>query len=295
MKIKSCIRIIITVCFMLSIKVSTVYGGVSEDNMQFLKINPSAREAGIGDGYTGLGDSVNAVFYNPAGLINLSKVEISLMHMMYVAETSYEYGALVIPVNEKLKIGIHAIYLNYGVMTGTLEDNTGMYAGTNGSFTPYNLAAGLSFGYEILNGMGIGGSLKYAVEDIAGSRISGIFGDIGMICRIENIGLGASLCNMGGTADGDKPPAIVRAGVTSKFKILSDDDLLVAFGANYVLASGKVTESIGTEYWYEGLIGIRGSYGIGHDAGNINIGAGVRSNLGEGIIYGVDYNLNLLG
>ena len=91
---------------------NTIYAGVGTESMQFLKIKPSARAASLGDSFVSIANDVNATFYNPAGLTQLEDVEISLMHMVYVADMGYEFGTVVFPVGEKLRIGAYVIFMN---------------------------------------------------------------------------------------------------------------------------------------------------------------------------------------
>src|SRR3989339_411566 len=128
----------IIICICLIYQASYIFAGVGTESLQFLKIKPSARVASIGDGYVGLADDSNASFYNPAGLARLTTPEISLMHLAYIGETSYEYAAGVIPAGKNMTLGAYVIYLNYGSITKTTEDNTGVYSGTAGAFNPNN-------------------------------------------------------------------------------------------------------------------------------------------------------------
>jgi len=175
----------IIICICLIYQASYIFAGVGTESLQFLKIKPSARVASIGDGYVGLADDSNASFYNPAGLARLTTPEISLMHLAYIGETSYEYAAGVIPAGKNMTLGAYVIYLNYGSITKTTEDNTGVYSGTAGAFNPNNIAGGLSLGYKLGESLNVGAGLKYASEDIDGSSVSGIMGDVGVLYRIE--------------------------------------------------------------------------------------------------------------
>jgi len=269
---------------------TAVFAGVGTESLQFLKIKPSARVASLGDGFVGLADDSNASFYNPAGLAALRTPEISLMHLAYIGETSYECVTGLVPAGKNLTLGGYVIYLNYGSINKTGEDGSGVYSGTNGAFNPYNLAGGVSAGYKLSQNLSVGAGLKYAAEDIDGNSISGIMGDAGVLYTLEGIGIGASLSNIGAGSS----PMMVRLGVSTKLSLMNDDDFIVALGGNYVPASGKTVESIGVEYCYDSFIIIRGSYGIGYDVNNVNVGAGVKQNL-EGLLFGLDYNFSLFG
>ena len=281
----------IVIVFLFS---TAVFAGVGTDSLQFLKIRPSARAASIGDGFVGLADDSNASFYNPAGLASLRTPEISLMHLSYIGETGYEYVTGLLPAGKDFTLGAYIIYLNYGSITKTTEDSSGIYSGTNGAFTPYNLAGGVSVGYRLNESLNVGVGIKYASEDIDGSSVSGIMADVGVLCNLEGTGVGISISNIGGNIGADKSPMLMRMGVSTKFSVLADDDLTAVLGGNYVLASGKTVESAGAEYCYDSFASVRGSFSIGDDSNNINLGAGVKQNI-EGMTCGLDYNFSLFG
>lgn len=271
-----------------------LYSGIGIESFQFLKINPDARGASINDGFVAVADSANSLYYNPAGLTSLDNIAVSLMHMMYFAETSYEYAALGIPLGDKLKAAISIAYLNYGSIDLTAEDSLGVYTGSTSTFNPYNLALTGGLGFKLTKTMSLGASLKYALEDIAGGSSSGIMADAGVKLNTEDFLLGAAIYNVGSSSDGGSTPLMGRVGIASRFTLVDPSDLTVAGGVNYILASGKGSGSVGAEYIYESSLVFRGSYEMGKDINGMNVGIGLKSNMGD-MGYCVDYNLAFLG
>ena len=88
----------------LILVVSSIYA-VNENagttGFTFLKVYYSARAAAMADAYTGLSDDASAVFFNPAGLIQLQSSQVSVTYMSYFE--GIQCGSLVyaIPMNEK--------------------------------------------------------------------------------------------------------------------------------------------------------------------------------------------------
>ena len=268
------------------------FAGTGTDAMSFLKINPSARGASIGDGFVSIVDDVNAVFYNPAGLSQLNDMQFSLMHMLYMAETSYEYASFAMPAGDNLSLGAYVIYLNYGSIDKTTEDLNGVYSASNGSYNPSDMAVAISGSYK-LGDLSIGLTAKYATETIDAVSISGVLFDAGILTNLMGIKVGATMCNVG-TAGSDKAPMHARLGGSGKLQILAEEDLTVAAGADYVFAGGKVTASAGVEWKYENFLFLRGSYSPLSDADTLNLGLGFRQDLG-GFIGEVAYNFSMLG
>src|SRR6185503_601516 len=60
---------------------------------QFLKFGAGARAEGMGEAYTVLAQDATALYWNPAGLSSVEHWGLSLMHMVGVEETSFEYGS----------------------------------------------------------------------------------------------------------------------------------------------------------------------------------------------------------
>jgi len=277
----------------LACTVTFALAGTGTDALNFLKIKPSARGASIGDGFVAISDDVNAAFYNPAGLTQISDLEFSLMHMIYMAETSYEYASFAMPAGEDFTIGAYVVYLNYGSIAKTTEDINGMYQASTSSYSPNDMCVALSGALKLGEGLSFGLNVKYASESIDTSNITGIMADAGLLTEIEDIKIGASIYNIG-TVSADKAPMGVRFGGSTKLMAMEEDDLTVAAGVNYVMASSKVSGSLGAEWNYENFLFLRGSYSLMTDADSLNVGVGVKQDLGD-MIGEVAYNFSMLG
>jgi len=273
-----------------------VFAGTGTETMQFLKIKPSARATSLGDSFVSIANDASATFYNPAGLAQLDNMEISLMHMAYIAETSYEFGTIVLPAGDKLRIGAYIIFLNYGSVVKTTEDSSGIFSGNSGSYTPYDLSAAVSMGYRLSGNFNVGFNIKMALSSIDDKSLNGIMGDAGVLWKVtDEISVGGILYNIGGVMqNGDASPLTGKLGVSTKLSLMEENDLTAGVGFNYVNASAKLSESIGAEYCFRDMFSVRAGYGIGSDADGINIGAGLKQDLG-GMTGTLDYNFSMLG
>ena len=272
---------------------ASLFAGAGTDSLNFLKVKPSARGASIGDGFVAVSDDVNAVFFNPAGLTQISDMEFSLMHMVYMAETSYEYTAFAMPVGEDIRLGAYVVYLNYGSIARTTEDGSGNYIASTSTYSPSDLAVAFSIASKLGSDLSVGLNIKYACESLDTLSITGIMADVGLLTEIEGVKVGASVYNLG-TVSADRAPTGVRVGGSSKFMAMTDNDLTLAAGINYILASAKISGSLGGEWKYDNFLFLRGSYSLMTDADSLNLGVGVKQDLG-GLIGEVAYNFSLLG
>ena len=285
-------RIITGVIFIVLLS-NIALAGVGTESMQFLKIKPSARGASLGDGFVAVSDDVNAVFFNPAGLTQISALEISLMHMVYMADTSYEYASLAMPIGDNLRFGAYIIYLNYGSISKTSEDNTGMYQSSTESFSPNDLAVALSGAIRLGSNISLGVNLKYASESIDTLSLTGIMADAGILADLDGIKVGSSVYNIG-VGNISNSPMGIRLGISSKIMLMAENDLTVALGSNYVPAISKMSGSIGVEWGYEEFLFLRSSYSLMSDSDSVNIGGGLKQDFG-GMTGEIAYNFSMLG
>src|SRR3989338_9629171 len=65
---------------------------------QFLKIAPGARPSGMGEAFAGVADDLHAIYYNPAGLASLQRVEVTGMHNSHFQGINYEFAAMSLPL-----------------------------------------------------------------------------------------------------------------------------------------------------------------------------------------------------
>ncbi len=77
-------NIIITACFIaVAVSFSNAVDGFGSTGAQILNLNSSARVTAMGNANAGLADDLNAVIYNPAGLVQLYGTELQFSHLMY--------------------------------------------------------------------------------------------------------------------------------------------------------------------------------------------------------------------
>lgn len=107
---------------------------------QFLKIAAGARGAGLGEAYSALADDAFALDWNPAGLINIKKNSMTVMHAPYLAGTFADYFAYAETAGDMGSWGLGVKYMNYGKINRT--DSSGLVLG---HFTPYDVALSVGF------------------------------------------------------------------------------------------------------------------------------------------------------
>ncbi len=83
---------------------STTVGQIESDNTafgttaaEFLLLPATARGAALGGSFAALATDVSALYFNPAGLSQMSRPGMLASSMSYVADTRYQYVALAVP------------------------------------------------------------------------------------------------------------------------------------------------------------------------------------------------------
>ena len=280
---------------MLILIISSVCtAGSGTSALTFLRIAPSARAASMGETFTAVADDVNASYWNPAGTANLETMQLSFMHMFYWDSSSYEYLAFAYPLNDKLKLGAHLACLNYGTIDKTLAGNSTVV----GSFSPFDLVLAATAAYKLSGTLQAGVNIKFVTQTIDTDSVSILAFDGGLLYEIpsllEAVGgrdfvIGAALSNLGGTVNGDSLPLTLRGGVSAKFGIQSENDLLLAATACYPFDSGALSENLGAEFSPEKEFVIRAGCKFGYDAGSFTAGLGYRGAIYGAFNFAVDY------
>lgn len=279
---------------LILISVTLVDAGVGTSALPFLRISPSARAEGMGATFVAVADDASASYWNPAGIANLDVMNLTLMHLIYVDSSSYELLAFNYPLSNQLKLGAHIIYLNYGSMEKTIETSSGAFGGSSGTFSSFDLGIAASVAYKFSEELQLGLNAKYAMQSIDTDTVTAVIADVGALYKldflVENLLLGLSLSNVGTKVKDDNLPTTLRGGVSMKFSILQDKDLLAAVTAYYPFESGKIAENVGAEYWYDKMFGVRLGYKIGYDAGSFTAGVGFKYVLPDMFGYQIDYS-----
>lgn len=140
----------------------------------FLKLGVGARAIGMGEAYSAVADEASALYWNPAGLKQISGGSLLLMHSVYLEESFLDYAAYGHNLGNAGAVGLGVQYLSAGKITETDLSGT-----TLGSFTPNDLAISLGYANTIA-GFKLGISGKFIQSKIIDSA-SALAADLGII------------------------------------------------------------------------------------------------------------------
>lgn len=230
-------QIILTALFTVAIYI-TCYGlGAGTSNADFLKIGVGARPSAMGETYVGIADDSNGIYWNPAGITAIDKWNITFMHLVWFANSGYDYFSLVFPLDNTLNLGIAANFFWVPGFDSTSTNPFGPILGQTAM--SYDLAVSVSAAKILGNlytsdftigNISVGGNLYIISRKILDETLPASFGiDLGIIGNItENIKLGLTLQDVGTAINDDPSPFNVRVGVSSDFKFTKELGLLAA-------------------------------------------------------------------
>ena len=156
----------------------------------FLKVAPDAQFVGMGDVGTAASEGVSALFYNPAGLINVQDYEAMFTHSEWLADIKFEYVAVTFPVSEATQMAISFTHFAYPEMeVTTIEEPDGNGAEFGASET----AIGVSFAKRLLKTVDFGFTVKAISQKIWDMEANAIAVDAGVKYHTPVKGLIAAL------------------------------------------------------------------------------------------------------
>ncbi len=286
----------------------------------FLEIGVGARAQAMGGAYVALANDASAMYWNPAGISRLDRIEVMFTFSDWLVDTRHTYAGIVFPLE-----GIGAIGAN--VTSFGMPDQPvrviGQEEGTGEFYSAGDFALGVSFAYNFTDRFSLGISTKYINERIWHTSANGFALDIGALYQTQWKGLrmGFSLSNFGtnlqlsgrdllNAVDPDKNnsgveninvnystgefplPLIFRFGLSQQFEVITEHHRITV-SADVSHPSNNVESiNIGLEYMLYKMIAMRAGYESLFDQDRINgltFGLGISADVYGGIGTYFDY------
>jgi outer membrane protein OmpA-like peptidoglycan-associated protein len=238
-------KLIIAIIAVISLYSYIFAGNFGTNTAEFLKINPEAAPAGMGEAYIAIAEGTNALQYNPAGLAIMDRGEATATHLWWFQQINMEHVAAGFPLAYGFGVGASVLWINYG----SFDSTGGVMPPVDVQNGVINIGVGKSFGDNIHLGVNFRG----LYEDFMGSASLGFSSDAGALIYLgsRNFTFGITAKNMGflsGTED--SLPVEIGAGLGFRLfngtfdylnadvdvsKILNTDNVYVGAGAEYYL------------------------------------------------------------
>ncbi|MEI7542949.1 MAG: PorV/PorQ family protein [bacterium] len=286
-------RVSIVIVFIISsVNIFALGGGTS--NADFLKIGVGGRPSAMGEAYTGVADDANGAFWNPAGLTAVDHMTVSLMYLIWFADTYYTTASAVIPMNAENTLGLSIYYLGVPAFDST-KNSSGFFSGLGEVPASYDLAITGSYARLLgdicakdftISNISLGVNLSLIKRAIMGVDLdSTMLVDIGFMANItDDLKLGLVVKGIGSATKGDQSPLSVNMGMSYNIAEIKDISILLAADLIKPLdttnSSYNVWNSgIGVELVAYKIFALRAGYKFGHERetsrSSFTIGAGV--------------------
>jgi hypothetical protein len=245
----------------------------------WIKLASSARLAAMGDAGSALVGELDSQNLNPAALAGMSGQQFTLMHNIYVLDSSLEHVGYGMQLFEGAGLALSGDYLNFGAVDKYKVVGSGLVA--DGSVNPSAWAANLGYGQKIF-GLALGANVKMISQDLGGAASSAFAGDLGLQWSVGNEEVSGTLAaayqNVGTTLDGAQLPQGLKLGArVSKSLGFASVNLLGDFSALEADA-GIGSTGLGLELMGKELYALRGGYKLMSNggAGGLTLGGGLR-------------------
>ncbi len=286
----------------------------------FLEIGAGARAQAMGGAFTAIANDATAMYWNPAGISRLGRMEATFNYANWFLDTQYAYTGLVAPIGSSMAVGVNVTHFGFGeqpVRTIDRPEGTGEVYGAS------DLALALAFGMNLTDRFSFGVNLKYINQSIWHESASGFAIDMGALYdtplpglklgfAIQNFGTDMRLSGRDIRRAYDPDPASYG---NDAINVLYEMDsfslpLKFSFGAAYqvnlaknhsvllatdVLHPGNNTESIniGMEYSAYRMFQLRAGYESLQEQDSISgltLGGGLQYNIQRSMTFCLDYS-----
>ena len=145
--------------------------GVSEAGLVYLLMEPGSRSGGMGQAYVAQVDDAFAGYWNTGAMAFSRNTQFALMHTNWLGDIFpdiyYEYLGFNTYVEGTGTIGFNVLFLTYGEQDAYDENQV-----FNGTFSSWEMAPTVTYGYQLSKNLGIGGAFKFIHSDLAPKKVT---------------------------------------------------------------------------------------------------------------------------
>jgi len=225
----------------------------------------------MGEAFVAVADDPSAVYWNPAGLRQMKRIDVLGMQSFWLLDMSYQYVAAALP-SPLGAFGVTAAYSSSGKIPRYEEfRKVGEYSAYDAAGTAAYAGRVPGLGFGTLD---FGLALKYLQQQIDSFQARGFAGDVGLLYKaplpIVDLKVGLALQNVGPSVKfiekTDPLPLNVKAGLAAKV-----GPVTLAADANKP-RDNSFRLNVGAEGVILGLLALRAGY---NTANSFTAGAGV--------------------
>ena len=277
------------------------FAKVGTYSLPFLKIGPSARAVGMAGAFTAIANDASATYWNPAGMVDITRTAVSLEQTFWPADIQLSYASAVFAL--PFLPGTWGVAARALSLDPQKERTVFLPEGTGKEFDAGDMSFGLSYAQFFTDKFSAGGTVHFVHSGLAEKSVNTYVVDFGLIYRIGYMGmrLGMMIQSLGGKINYDSR----EAKIPTTFKVgLS----MAAYqrGAHSLLGVGEFshpsdnteTVNLGAEYGFNQFFYLRGGYNFGYDSKGAAAGLGLKIDTTQTSNLNFDYgweDLDFLG
>jgi len=267
-----CVKFLLTKGFFYLFNVNflltnTVFGAFTGGQpAQFLQYGAGARSFSMGAAFYSVSDDASATYWNPAGLSQLTRKEITALHIELFpgTDTRYDFISFVYPTPKLGVFGANIIRLFSGGFEKVniqIDPKQGIIdIKTLDKFDDIQTAFTAAYGKKVLENISIGVATKFIQRSLDNIKDFIFTFDAALLMqginpKFPNLNIGFGIKNLLTQSfdTEDKLPLIVRFGISNRFL---KDKLLLSFDLEKNLKA-QPTWCVGTEYNIVNFLALR--------------------------------------
>lgn len=184
--------------FIILMSVAYSQNNVATTSAAFLEIGPGARSLGMGSAYVSVANDASSLYWNPAGIVNISRPEVQSFYTPWLVETQYYYNTAVVPMGTYGNLGFSFTAITMDEMiVRTVQDPEPSEYGQK--FDAGNISMGIAYAKKLTDRFSFGFQTKFIQESIWQMSAQGFAVDIGtLFITKRDLRIGMSVSNFGG-------------------------------------------------------------------------------------------------
>ncbi len=256
--------------------------------LEFMSYGAGARSLAMGAAFVGVADDASATYWNPAGLSQITRKELTLLKATLFAETTYDFYSFVMPSKKGGSAwGVSMTKLassGYEKVSTTIDPNTQTYSSyqKDGTFGVAESATSWAYGRKVVDHVSIGTAINKISRSVDTSADSAMTADLGTLIDMKDgtRRLGMTIKNVYAKLSGDTEdslPVVFRLGMSDQYfkkRLLLAFDLDKSLHANPGWHFGG---EFGFSKNFKGRFGLQGEQSGGLRETDVGFGYTIKS------------------
>jgi hypothetical protein len=271
------------------------FAKVGTYSLQFLKIGVSARGSAMGGAFTAISNDATATYWNPAGMVDITRTDISLSYTWWPADINLNYaaGAFTLPFVP----GTWGVRARALTMDPQVVRTVFLPQGTGEEFDAGDMSFGLSYAKFFTDKFSSGATVHFIHSGLAEKSVNTFGFDFGLIYRVGLWGLrlGMLIQSLGGEVDYDdrssKMPTMFKVAMAATPYSQGVNSLQGVFEFTHP-SDNQERINLGAEYGFNQFFFLRGGYNFNADSEGLAAGMGLRIDTSQTSDLTFDYSWN---